>query len=574
VPPQPQPSNSSSVSSERQAVDGSGSQAGENRLFRLPDKAFAAVFRTDDRAYRAAFAVFLTAMGLWTGVLICISPVDLIASPHDMTVHLDCAWRVLNGQVPHNDFYCCFGPGVPYLLGLGMTFSGPSIYAVVFLLLASGLGLGASAWMTARRRLGPPAAVLMSLTVFATTVGLAPLGWEPAATDYAMYYNRIGYAVLMVLALGCFVRRRINVAEPLSRTTAFFAGLGLAFLLSLKLTYFIIGVPFVVLAPAFQGRPGKWYCWSSLGFASLTLFCWLVLRVHPAAFLQDMRMVCEVARESRPPVLPQVTALALKLWPNLAALAVAWAAATWIRRKDLPTVCRFTLAVAVLIGADLLLGASNCQLPVAVLIPAEIVILYELALRGDSGDGYSDPGDRTTCRRSLNWLLLAAGILLGLQRIASELVGMKCAVAARVQRGSNGYPGRQIDAAPFKAVFVPANRNGLSDYPLFLNLGLELARKHVTKQSKLVSMEFSNPFNIALGLKPATGEATGWEPGKTFSRHTYPAPERVFADADFVITSRRGADVLWPVYGSYIEQTFQLVDRNQEWAIFGRVQPR
>jgi hypothetical protein len=547
---------------------------GTNALVLLPEKVFAALFRTDDRAYRVAFAVFLTVILAWTGLLIGIGPVDLIATPQDITGHLDGGWRILNGQVPHNDFYCHLGPAVPYLLGLGMALSGPNIYAVIFPLLGAGLGLGAAAWITSRRRLGPPLAVLMSLTVFSTTVGVCPLGWNPSATDYAMFYNRIGYAVLMVLALGCFVRQRIGATEPFTRTMAFSAGVGLAFLLLLKISYFFVAVPMVVLAPAFLGKPGKWYSWSTLGFTSLALFFWLVLRVQPAAFLRDMWMVYGVARDSQDPVLPQVLTLALKLWLNLSVFALAFAAAAWTRQRDFRTVCRCALPLALLIGADLLLGISNAQQPVAVLIPAEIVILCALTLRGNSGEGFCDAENRSALRVSLNWILLAAGIFLGAQRLAVELVSTGYAVAARLERNPHAYPSRQMDAAPFRSVFMPPDRNGLSDYPLFVNLGLELVRKHVTKPSKLVAMEYTNPFNIALGLKPARGDTWWWHPRITFSARIHPAPDRVFAEADFVITSRRGADVLWPVYGQYIEQRFQRADMNQEWALFQRTQPK
>ena len=550
------------------------SQTGANALGLLPERLFSFAFRTDDRAYRVGFAIFLTAIAVWTGLLLCIGPVDLIASPHDITGHLDGGWRILNGQVPHNDFYCHLGPAVPYLLGLGMAVSGPNIYAVILPLLGCGLGLGAAAWITSRRRLGPPLAVLMSLTVFSTTVGLAPLGWAPWLTDYAMFYNRIAYAVLMVLAVGCFVPRRTTAAEPLTRTTAFFGGFGLACLLSLKITCFFVAVPMVALAPVFLGSPKKWYSWSALGFTSLVLFFLVVLRVHPAAFVEDMAMVYGVAQDSQSPALPRLLALALELWPNLAVLSIAFAAVAWVKKADLWTVCRFGLAVAILIAADLLLGISNAQLPVAALLPAEITILYELARRSDVGEGRLNSRDRSPLRVSLNWILLAAGIFLGMQRIAGDLVSTGCALVARVRRGPDGYPGRQINAAPFKAAFMPAGLSGLSDYPLFVNLGLELLRKHVTKQSKLVALEFTNPFTIALGLKPAKGDVWWWHPGKTLSLSSHPAPSRVFAEADFVIASRRGAEVLWPMYGSYIEQNFQLLDRNQEWALFQRAQPR
>jgi hypothetical protein len=464
-------------------------QAKGDTFVLLPEKVFAALFRADDRAYRVAFSIFLAAVAAWTLLLIGIGPVDLIASPQDITGDLDGGWRILNGQVPHNDFYCHLGPAVPYLLGLGMAISGPNIYSVVLVLLISGLGLGTAAWLTSRRRLAPPLALLISLTVFATSVGPTPLGWNHSLTDYAMFYNRVGYATLAVLAVGCFIRGKVTGTKPYPWTTPFFAGVGLAFLLTLKISYFVVAIPAVVLAPLFLENPRRWYGWSAFGFASLALIFWLVLRVHPAAFFQDMRMVYGVARDSQSPVLPRLLELALRLWLNLAVLTIALLAAIWIRRRDLRAAGRLALAVAILVGADLLLGISNAQLPVAVLLPTEIVVLYELALRHDSAEGCFDPGDTSRFRLCLNWILLAAGVFLGVQRTMGDAISTGYALEQRIRRGSAGYPGRQIEAAPFQAVFLPAVQNGLSDYPQFINLGLELVRAHVTKRSKLVTME-------------------------------------------------------------------------------------
>jgi hypothetical protein len=309
-----------------------------------------------------------------------------------------------------------------------------------------------------------------------------------------------------------------------------------------------------------------------LGFASLGFFFWLVLRVHPAAFLRDMWMVYNVARDSQGPVLPQILTLVFKLRLNLAALAIAFAAVAWIRRKNRRVLFRCALAMALLVGAELLLGVSNIQLPVAVLIPAEVLILYELALCSDSGADRFDWERSSAVRISLGWILLTVGIFLGIQRVAVDLVCTEHALETRLERGADGYPGQQIDAAPFKALFVPPLlRDGYwSDYPLLLNLGLDLARRHVTKQSRLVAMEYNNPFNIALGLKPAKGDALWWHLGRTFSPRTHPAPDRVFAQADFVIVSRRWFDFLWPTYGDYIEQKYQLLDRNEAWVLFKR----
>ena len=539
-------------------------------LAALPERALFASFRTDDRAYRVAFLVFLSVVIAWTGLLIGIGPVDLTASPQDITGLLDGGWRILNGQVPHNDFYCHLGPGVPYLLALGMAISGPNVYAVILPVLGASLGLGVGAWVIARSRLGAPLALLMSLTVFATTISPCPLGWSPSGTDYAMFYNRMGYAALMVLALECFVRRRIGNAQPFARRTAFTAGLLLAFLLALKVTYFFVALPMVGVAPVFLGAPKKWYVWCAAGFASLAAFIWLALRVQPGAFLRDMWMVYRVARDTQARTVPRLLTLALQLWFNLALMAVAFAMAAWIRRRDFQKLWRCALAVALLVGADLLLGISNAQLPVAVLIPAETLILFELAFRPHPGESYFGSEDKSSPRISLNRILLACSIFLGTQVIIAELGATAYALKERIERGPGGYPGRQIDAAPFREAFMPPLPHAQRDYPQQVNLGLELLRKHATKQSKLVALEFTNPFNVALGLKPANGDAWWLHKNKTFSDHTHPSPDRLFAEADFVIISRRWSRFLWPIYGSYIERNFQIEERNQEWTLFRR----
>jgi hypothetical protein len=81
-----------------------------------------------------------------------------------------------------------------------------------------------------------------------------------------------------------------------------------------------------------------------------------------------------------------------------------------------------------------------------------------------------------------------------------------------------------------------------------LNDGISLLRRHMDPGMRLCSTLFSNPFHLALGLKPAKGGLTCWADCVLNSR-SHPALSHMIGNSTHIIVSRDGDDVK-SVYGA------------------------
>lgn len=105
-------------------------------------------------------------------------------------------------------------------------------------------------------------------------------------------------------------------------------------------------------------------------------------------------------------------------------------------------------------------------------------------------------------------------------------------------------------------------------YPHQVNDGLELLRKHISKNSKIVAIDFSNPFPFALELPPPDG-------GASVNDNHHLEPEKMFKGANIVMIAKdsdnhKTVDRLRKYYDKYLEQNFTLIDSSKSWELLKR----
>jgi hypothetical protein len=221
-----------------------------------------------------------------------------------------------------------------------------------------------------------------------------------------------------------------------------------------------------------------------------------------------------------------------------------------------------------LLAADLAMGLSNTQLASLTLLPLMPLFALEVVRRGSWFD--ADANDSRS--RLARWLgsdlsrsaLTLAGVSLLLLGVGSApLRGLGESVAVALHPPArHRLVGRGFEAeVPFP----------LTDaFPLSEAEGLRLLQKHLKPGDQLVTLDFSNPFNFALGLTPARGDALWWHEGKTFSRRTHLPADRVFADADWIIAAKRWEHEVMPLYGGFIGDFYVEVDSTAAWTLYKR----
>lgn len=206
----------------------------------------------------AGFPVLLAAWAL-------MSPATLFSKSmtQDLLFNLDGAWRVYLGQVPHVDFHDPSGRLSFLLTALGFHLLGPSPSAFLVNVAVMTTVLFAAAFVTAIRRLPMLPAVLF--IIFTGLLALVPanIGDRPDQYTFAMSYNRYGWAAYSILALLLFIPPQPSPRRPGIDLAV--AGVLLALMFYLKITYFAVGLATVGFAVLFhQHVRRRWPAWATL----------------------------------------------------------------------------------------------------------------------------------------------------------------------------------------------------------------------------------------------------------------------------------------------------------------------
>lgn len=226
-------------------------------------------------------------------LVMALSPaVALNYTQHDIFIPLDAAWRTLQGQWPHTDFYTPLGlsyfwlhAAAAWLWGLdGRVVIRANFVALPFVLIP--------ALLLAWRRL--TALFMIVLTVFLTVLVTAPtfLDGPERLVAHLANYNRIGGGMCAVACLWalCPPRGRATRHSRLwSVTDAAAMGVVLLFLLYLKVTFFALAAATVCVGCVTVH--GFWRS-AAMALGIVVLGAIVLEMVHPgllSAYIADIR---------------------------------------------------------------------------------------------------------------------------------------------------------------------------------------------------------------------------------------------------------------------------------------------
>src|ERR1039458_8260998 len=129
--------------------------------------------------------------------------------------------------------------------------------------------------------------------------------------------------------------------------------------------------------------------------------------------------------------------------------------------------------------------------------------------------------------------------------------------------------------ASFHAATLAGFRTFEASYVDLVNDGLALVNQHRHPGDTVMSLDFSNPFSYALGMRPAPGGATTLHYRGNFSDAHHPTPERLFGGASLVmqpvVPTEKGLTRSVPrIYGPYLEEHFHPIGESKGWRIYRR----
>jgi hypothetical protein len=497
------------------------------------------------KAFLIAWVLVIAFLAGMAAMLIVTGAPVMNGRPGDLPILLDGAWRAANGQVPHRDFYSYLGSFPYYLICSGMSFSHPSIAAVTYATVLFMTILGPVAMLLLSRRTSPLYAALVTLFLSVLVVSPRPLGDPYDYTDYAMLYNRFGEALLGLLAPLAFLSpRRDAASRPLDVIEALVMGLLLALLLFTKLTYFFIGIALFVFAVAlgFLNLRRAALCFLST-VALIALFSF-VTGIPLQMMMADFRMMAAAQ-----PWTVRVKILAIQSVKQALLLPLLLLLAWEIRagRDQIAGRLRTSrdwLLILVLFASAVLLLSSNAQIH-------EMPLLVTGALYGAETirrQSLSAPTDPFFC--AVRNLVGLCFLLLFLLPILGTDLKAICHSARAVQKGlyvstealkTTNLGDFRFDPLGTRSLYSTATMD-------FLDEGIHLLERHSSPDMRLMASMFSNPFHIALALKPAKGGSVCLA-SSLLNQRSHPPLRRYLGDATHILTIR-GQQLEREAYGA------------------------
>lgn len=478
--------------------------------------------------------------------------VRLTFTYHDVFIPLDAAWRTLQGQWPHSDFYTPIGLAYFWLHGAAAWLVGMDGRAVIWSNIVALPFVLTPVLVLAWRRLDrlPALALIMLLAVLVT----APTFIDSPSTVvvHLANYNRIGGGLSALVCLWALcpprdARAAWDVAEAL------LMGVVLLILLYLKLTFFAVATALVGCVA------GRFWRQAVLAAAPVVLGVLVLEAMHPglmAGYLHDIaRAGAANGTLFRKFCVVRAVVANAELGVVLAMLA---AVAVWITPGQL----RRVAGVIVVAGGCLLIssqnyGAFSPSLAVLALVLAQLVRM------GTSGQhDIRAPGQHGTqaSRPMLALASMFAVLLATVPFIATQAAGTAAHAALSRMGGVVVDEGRTTPLRNLtwhKAMFEPAHMPDeftveeaikwqhvvpARTLAAILADGFDLLRREGLSQKRIANLNFSNPFPVALQAPPPRGVALWWDPDRTFVKGKA-TPEMLVGDAEVVMVPK-----LWIYY--------------------------
>ena len=473
---------------------------------------------------------------------------------HDAFAILDPAWRVLNGQVPHADFFSNLGPAAYFPTVAGILLAHGQVQGFGYGQALCGLLLSIWAYLLCKSRLTNTGTFLFCLAVVCLSVAPFALGDPPERITPAMTYNRYAYVLsALVLLESLFAPLSAGLKRDFSG--GFSTGSALVILVFLKISF--AGGALLLFLSLTICRPQSRQRWMGLvsGFVVALLPFALLLRGNPVPMIKDLVSLAGAKHIRRADY--WLSGIALNA--GLLYLYVLLVSACLFVDRQTAAARSVLLAGTATCFVGLLFIFTNYErtgFPLQAFLPILLFELFDRSLTLRSA--YM----RTAHLLLLIWTLsLVALLLIPSVNCLSFGVNQKLDIQDRLE-------GLQ---SPVLKGFLPTEEDNF--YRLFVDDGLLLVKHHQVPGDSIMTLDFTNPFSYGLSMKPARGGAIALQYGTTFNDKHRPTAERLFGSASLVMVPKRFSDgtltnSIRRLYGQYLDQHFRMIGESGQWQLY------
>ena len=466
---------------------------------------------------------------------------------HDVFIPLDAAWRTVQGQWPHSDFYSPIGLAYFWLHGAAASLFGMNGRVVIWASLLALAFVIPPALVLAWRRLGALAAI--ALIVMLTVLVAAPTFIDGPSTVivHLANYNRIGGALDALVCLWA-LRAPRNASRGLNLVEALMMGVVLLILLYLKVTFFAFAVAVMMIGCL---TVKEFWRPAALSAAPVILGVAALEVLHPglmAGYLHD------IARAGAANGILFRRFYVVRAVLGNAELGVLLAGLVALAAWLAPGQRRAVAGVVIVAGGCVLVSTQNF----GAFSPSLVVLVMLLAQQ--IGVKMGDRSDEPTNGLVLASVGMFAVLLASVPFILTQFAGTMGHIALTRAEGVVVDDGRTRplhDVMWYKQLFEPYSmpddftvedalkwQHNLPPKTLSLILGdgFDLLRREGLTQRRIANLNFSNPFPVGLAAPSPRGVALWWDPDRTFVKGKVTA-DMIVGDADVVMVPK-----LWLYY--------------------------
>ena len=531
---------------------------------------------------RSAVWLFLAAL-----LVVCALQIALGALPtriygHDLFVLLDGAWRVASGQTPCVDFYSGLGVLVWDPLRWALALDGYRADAIGLARAFYTAVLGIWFLLLVRRDRARIPSLVLGFFFLIFISAARPLGEYPTWISHAMFYNRIGYALLFLIILEQLPVSRFQAADapaPAAERsgTLFWGGLStgaaLACTVLLKVSFVLPGVLLLASGLFSFGVRRKHLLGVLTGGLAAALGALAFLHFQPAAFLRET-VALGHARQGM--LFSQTVSVIVEEVGNLGFALAAGLVIAIACFRGRQTALKYMFATLVVVGCDVFCRATNAMrgdLPLAAFWSLSgAMLLFSLPAR-------SETRQRLTFQRAVAAMALFP---ITVPLFAKDLASSADAAYETAVLASQQQP--HFDSARLRS-WTPLDWQGddpdaknANGAPLIAstNDGIRLLQSLSGPNETVSSIAFDNPFSFALGRRPPEGGATWLNVSNNVSTSD-PLPERsLIGRPDLLMvqhtTGEEAAEIqtILSLYPDLLAREYSLIGKSQYWSLYRR----
>lgn len=494
-------------------------------------------------AFIGAFAVLLA--------MLLALPARTVTTAYvnDLLLFLDGANRIAFGQVPNLDFHTALGPLVYYLPALGLWLSGRMGGALPVGIGLLILGLAPVFMHVLGSRLHTVLALPFAAFLLLILAVPANLGDDLSSISFAMYYNRIGWVALALLAV-MYLPMLTGVASIWWQDAAAAAILVLVTLYT-KITYAPAAFALLLLF-AFHGQHRRW-AGAALGLVGCGMLLVELVWRGSLAHVQDLIDTAQVSGERS---FKALVYAALNNWSDLLVTGVL-ASLALFHRRSLLDFCFYGLCVA----SGIAIISQNAHTWGIITLFAAGVVAAQTCIRPSSL-----PDNASFMRIGaplLFWVMV-------LPPVAKNAVAMVIYASLTITGFGTPLGLPAFADVRFGRLWSPGDNGFTELYIGTFPQGAALLEQ-MPAPGRILVLDFANPFSAGMKLQPPRGDISWMHWGRNVDAKHHPEPAQLFADVAIVMIPEIGINSrqLEEVYGSFISQKYQLLSAADGWKIFG-----